>query len=375
MVRRIRERGHPGGRAGFTLVELLVVITIIAVLMAMVFPALNVVMARFRLNNCSRQMQELGRALSLYQSNNQSRWPSVSSQPVDTVPGSSGQVVRGRVEGASGYSWLVALLPYIEQDVLSQEISAVSNNMQIPAFDAKIVSSDKRHYATFPVAMYQCPEQVGEPARAPEYSNLPGGQAARSSYVAISATHLDLVVPPMATSRSRRPTAEARPVDPNGVIIYRPGGVRNFLDGPSSTLIATETRELAYAAWFDGTTSWVVGHDPNSPAPQMVNVGGKQQLRCEGECRLALNVGPDRPLPGREGGEPQVLYYRASSTWSGKENWEYGPSSTHIDGMITHLFAGGNVRPLRSTGTGAINPTLYLHMITRDGRELIPDDL
>ena len=52
---------------GFTLVELLVVITIIGMLMGLLFPAAHSVLESARWMNCQSQMGQIGKAAMLYE--------------------------------------------------------------------------------------------------------------------------------------------------------------------------------------------------------------------------------------------------------------------------------------------------------------------
>jgi hypothetical protein len=149
---------------------------------------------------------------------------------------------------------------------------------------------------------------------------------------------------------------------PNGVITYNASkrGPTRIPDGETNTIVVAETREPNYAAWFDGTTAWGVAHDPNSTEPIQDKSG---RWVCQGTCRASLNVGPNMS----EGGDAETINYRAK--WEGGSPWQYGPSSTHDGGMVQHLFGGKAVKAFQAIGPTAIDPTVYMALVTRAGGE------
>src|SRR5262245_55051329 len=59
--------GRSQPRAAFTLVELLVVISIIGLLMALLFPVLNAARASVRANTCRNNIRNIALAISIYE--------------------------------------------------------------------------------------------------------------------------------------------------------------------------------------------------------------------------------------------------------------------------------------------------------------------
>jgi prepilin-type N-terminal cleavage/methylation domain-containing protein len=68
-------RSARGGRDGFTLVELLVVIGIIAVLMAMLLPAVKRAREQAQLTACQNNLRQIGLAIQMYANDNRDRFP------------------------------------------------------------------------------------------------------------------------------------------------------------------------------------------------------------------------------------------------------------------------------------------------------------
>jgi len=90
MNHRILARGR-SRPTGFSLTELLVVILIIAVLAAILFPFSRMMRRRAESINCLRQMQSWGNAFASYSAENNGKinwehWPSISNDPLKCSP-------------------------------------------------------------------------------------------------------------------------------------------------------------------------------------------------------------------------------------------------------------------------------------------------
>jgi len=100
-------------RTGFTLVELLVVITIISMLMALLMPAVQAAREAGRRATCLNNQKQLGLALMNFESSRQ-RFPGYREAVVPlTTPG--GETYYRNV------SWAVQVLPLIEQNQLGAD--------------------------------------------------------------------------------------------------------------------------------------------------------------------------------------------------------------------------------------------------------------
>jgi len=93
-------------RGAFTLVELLVVITIIGILIALLLPAVQAARESARRSQCTNNLKQLGLAISTYEA-------AFQVFPPGAVDWRSTFVTR-----ESEYSGLIALLPYMEQQGL-----------------------------------------------------------------------------------------------------------------------------------------------------------------------------------------------------------------------------------------------------------------
>lgn len=94
---------------GFTLVELLVVITIIGILIALLLPAVQAAREAARRSQCTNNLKQLGLGMHNYENSNGTFPPGA----VDWIQGAPYAISRD-----SEYSGLLGLLPYIEQQPL-----------------------------------------------------------------------------------------------------------------------------------------------------------------------------------------------------------------------------------------------------------------
>lgn len=122
---------------GFTLVELLVVITIIAILIAMMLPAVMAARENSRRMTCMNNLFQIGVGLSSYRSAHEMLPPGDTDTqgPVRNIP-------KGYQMG-----WMASILPYIDEGIVFRQI-----DFSISIFDAK--NSAARSVR---VPMFVCP--------------------------------------------------------------------------------------------------------------------------------------------------------------------------------------------------------------------------
>ncbi len=129
MIRQHTCQSRPG-RPGFTLVELLVVITIIGILMSLLLPAVQQIRSAARRIQCANTMKQLGLAIHNYMAANKESFPLGS-------------------RGNSGHALFSALLPYVEQQAIYDQLNLNGNT-----------HTEEHRYT--PVVTYTCPEWPDE---------------------------------------------------------------------------------------------------------------------------------------------------------------------------------------------------------------------
>jgi prepilin-type N-terminal cleavage/methylation domain-containing protein/prepilin-type processing-associated H-X9-DG protein len=112
-------------RQGFTLVELLVVIAIIAILIALLIPAVQKVRAAAARMQCQNNLKQIGLALHNYH-DDYKRFPAGISAALGAgsgaiLPSSCPKCQEPPIEGIWG-SWLTMILPYMEQASLYKQL-------------------------------------------------------------------------------------------------------------------------------------------------------------------------------------------------------------------------------------------------------------
>lgn len=140
---------------GFTLVELLVVISIIGVLVGMLLPAVNAAREAARRIQCTNNLRQITIATNNYHSSH-IKFP-LGSGPFNLGDGSLSTV---------GGSWLGALLPFLEQENVANQMLGVDSGVQT---NDQLIDDCHNFAINNPIEIFLCPSstQIDEVANDP----------------------------------------------------------------------------------------------------------------------------------------------------------------------------------------------------------------
>ena len=244
---------------GFTLIELLVAIAVIAILMALLLPAVQQARAAARRMHCRNNLKQIGLAFHNFHD-------AFGNFPTGGDNGQSPDWGGSFAKAVENYSWPYHILPQMDQTSLWE-----------------IGRTQKGRLRQSPVASYYCPAR-----RSPRlYQGL-----AKSDYAAnLGARNAGGVTIPGAVSWTRR---------------NKPVQFRDITDGASNTLMVGETR--VHLAYMDGGK-------PASPPYSSDNedcytAGGDDDVLRRGDAPPALDI-RDTEIPGN------VCHWRFGSSHAG----------------------------------------------------------
>lgn len=200
-------------RSGFTLIELLVVIAIIAILIALLVPAVQKVREAAARLQCSNNLKQIALALHGYHDTTKRLPPPRGDllKQAGFFPGSFTQYG----------GWMVNILPYIEQDALRRSFDYTGTGWSTPFFANYIK----------PVNVYLCPSESRN------LTAVPSGNGALTSYLGVTGSDAS------STVQQNGPT--------NGIFNVNSIGLKitDILDGSSNTLMVGERPPASDLYW------------------------------------------------------------------------------------------------------------------------------
>jgi len=355
-------------RRAFTLVELLVVISIIVILIALLLPGLQAARETARRASCTNKLKQIGLAFHNFHNRYHKLPPSchVRRLPngfLDPDP------VWGRLRG---WSWITDLLPDLEHEGLWNTLETSSG---VPLEPHPTPPTHGQAFEPHALARgtvlkeFICPSFRGDTYLDPTAATI--DLEAITNYKVMSATHIESLLTAVRYENSpeiipRYVYPEVR--HPDGAIF--PGSKLRFKDfasdGTAYTIICTETVEQFAARWFLGMETLLVALPPYDI------LGNRFEYELVTHYWAPLNFTPG--LFGEETTMPRS--YRTYLNWDYKNDamgwyydagladvWQikYGPGSHHR-GVTNHLFVDGSVHALDNK----IDTALYMFLVTRD---------
>jgi prepilin-type N-terminal cleavage/methylation domain-containing protein/prepilin-type processing-associated H-X9-DG protein len=294
----------------FTLVELLVVISIIGILVALLLPAVQAARETARRAQCTNNLKQIGLALHEYEGTHR------------TLP--PGYVSNFRDDGSDtgpGWGWAAMFLPQVEQKPLFDSL-----NFSLP------IESPSNLTGRLPtIEAYLCPSDSVKPtwwAMVRDQSGIPTQricEVAPANYVGVYGT-------------------SDPGIDGDG-LFFRDSrvGLRDITDGTSQTLAVGErSHSLGEATWAGSVTDAVLFP---------VDGDGVGYPRAESGPGMVLGHAGGRLGPGDPNGEVNQFYSRHS-------------------GGVNFLFADGHVGFLKTT----MPYKTFRALATRAGGEAISGD-
>jgi prepilin-type N-terminal cleavage/methylation domain-containing protein len=267
-------------RKAFTLVELLVVISIIGLLIALLLPAVQAARESARRCSCCNNLKQVGLAAQLHH-NTYGRLPA----------GWDGYDAGGRpwAMGYPGWGWAARILPFLEQANVEKNLINFKLPVTDPANDLARV---------FSIGTFRCPSDTGEKSFLNADPHAPGGgplprEFAAANYVGVWGTQ------DMHVCNSLGP---GNPCRSDGSFFHNSDlRFADIVDGLSQTfLVGERSSRLDYSTWvgiqpgYEDSATRILGtasYPPNTSVSDAYNFSslhpsGTHFLLADGSVRI-----------------------------------------------------------------------------------------
>ena len=342
-------------RAGFTLVELLVVISIIGILVGLLLPAVNAAREAGRRSACSNNMHQIGLAVSTYETSLRqypTNWGVVSSV------GTPSPSVNATSSGPIGVSWLTAILPNLDsgsiynQTSLSQPGLAAGppaiKNFYAVGYQNSSAGIDNLQALSTSVSTFRCPSDTSTAAQqmltaspAPALTNYKA--CAGSNWTAWSEGGVSGTA---ITGARGRNSGSSDGVDHGNGVICRGGATTaggaptvttnsDLRDGASKTILLGEAVPAwsGWSVWF-----WFDGSTASCGLPLNVRIPGTKPDSLAGIWQVSYGFASRHPGGANFAGCDYSVHYISEQI----DSQVYQDLAT-IDGNETVTAAGATV--------------------------------
>ena len=280
--------------SAFTLVELLVVITIIGILIALLLPAVQAAREAARRMQCSNNLKQVGLGLLNYEN-------SVGALPI-------GSSLTGNPGHAYGHSWWMRILPYLEQKALYDRFDTEAVYTGWVGDSGNSYNRDVLRDVTIPFMI--CPssslDRFG--LNAPEHFDA---NVLEPDYTGISGAK-DHV-----TTRPKDDGGVSGHLSDGGVLLRATSvKIRDITDGTSNTMMVGEQSDWCREASgdkmdcrSDGWHGFAMGADYETERSFNITcVWHPVNQKSYSGWGIAGNQGPNRPIQSAHPGGAQVLF-------------------------------------------------------------------